>query len=246
MSQLAYIHSGAKTRVQKMRVGISVTTPGVPVIGATANNEGVLLGTTTTSADAVGMAIDTATYNTAQQSDNSDPSQTVSVVTNADAVWQCRLSGAATSGSALIPYFNTAASATGILVTPSATSGGSTVDMSAVDDTVIFCYSGANAGVYRRMEPADATDVNLTQAFPFAIAADDLFFVCPITEGAIQYATLTTTLDEYDALVATALNTTPTWRAVELVLNDLGNNGLLNSYVNLICADHAFAGSALA
>jgi len=30
------------------------------------------------------------------------------------------------------------------------------------------------------------------------------------------------------------------------VLNDLGNNGLLNSYVNLICADHAFAGSALA
>ena len=56
-----------------MRVGITISNPGVPLIGPTANNEGVLLGATTTSADAVGMSIDTATYNTAQQSDGSDP-----------------------------------------------------------------------------------------------------------------------------------------------------------------------------
>lgn len=246
MSQLAYILSGSKIARRKMRVGISVTSAGVPLIGPTANNEGVLLGTTTTSADAVGMSIDTATYNTAQQSDGSDPTQFVDVIINPDAVWQSRLSGGAGTGTALTAYYNTVASSTGVLLTLSATSGGSTVDTSNFDDCPIFCYSGANAGLYRRAEPADGTDINLTQAFRFAIAVDDRFFGCPVTEGGTATVTWNTDLTEVNAAVSVSANTASTWRAVDLILNDIGNNGLYNSFVNVICADHHYSGSSLA
>ena len=246
MSQLAYILSGSKMVLKKMRVGITVSNPGVPLIGPTANNEGVLLGATTTSADAVGMPLDTATYNTAQQSDGSDVTQWVTVVVNPDAVWVSRLCGGATEGTALTAYYNTVASATGVLATLSATSGGSTVDTSNFDDCPIFCYSGGNAGLYRRAEPADATDINFTQAFRYAIAVDDRFFGCPLTEGSAQMVTWTTNLYEVNAAVGTSANTTSTWRAVDLILNDVGADGLNKSYVNLICADHAYAGSSLA
>jgi len=246
MSQLAYILSGSKIARRKMRVGITISNPGVPLIGPTANNEGVLLGATTTSADAVGMSIDTATYNTAQQSDGSDPTQFVDVIINPDAVWQSRLSGGAGTGTALTAYYNTVASSTGVLLTLSATSGGSTVDTSNFDDCPIFCYSGANAGLYRRAEPADGTDINLTQAFQYAIAVDDLFFGCPLTEGGQATVTWNTDLTEINAAVSVSANTTSTWRAVDLVLNDIGNNGLYNSYVNVICADHHYSGSSLA
>jgi hypothetical protein len=120
------------------------------------------------------------------------------------------------------------------------------VDWSAVDDTLVFGFEGANAGHYRRMEPAGATTATLIVAFPFDIAVDDTFILCPITPGAVEYATFTATLDEYDAEFDTALNTTPNWRCVEALYKDIGENGLLTSSVNLICGDHAFAGSALA
>jgi len=58
-------------------------------------------------------------------------------------------------------------------------------------------------------------------------------------------ATFTTTLDEINALVATAANTGSFYRPVDVYLNDIGNNGLLNSYVNLIGMDHATSGSSL-
>lgn len=246
MSQLAYILSGSKIARRKMRVGISVTSPGVPLIGPTANNEGVLLGATTTSVDAVGMSTDTATYNTAQQTDGSDPTEWVDVIINPDAVWMSRLSGGATTGTALTAYFNTVASSTGILLTPSATSGGSTVTTSNFDDCPIFCYSGANAGLYRRAEPADGTDINLTQAFRRALAVDDRFFGCPLTEGGIASVTWVTDLTEVNAAVTVSANVASTWRAVDLILNDIGADGLTKSYVNVICCDHQYAGSSLA
>ena len=240
MSQLVYCHSGGKTRLQKLRVGITVSNAGTPLIAPIADNNGVVLGTVTAGINQVGMSTDTATYNTAQQTGSVDPAEFVTVCTNSDAVWASRLCGSASvEGTALTPYYNTVASATGVLLTLSATSNGSTVDMSAVDDAVFFCYSGANAGHWRRGVPADGTDVNITQAFPYAIAVDDVFFVCPVMPYAIEHSvTWTTNLYEVDSVVTTAVNALNTYRAIELNLNDVGNNGLLNSYVNLIATDH--------
>ena len=247
MSQYNGNIGGGAPVVKTYRVGIAMATAGVPVLGATANESGIIVGSAVTSADALGMTLDTApTYNTAQQTGNVDPAAYVKVVINPDALWQSRLSGTATSGAALPRYWNSTASTDGTLVTQLDASGGSAVDLSAQDDGVIFGYSGANAGIARRCEPAGATTVTVTVAFPFDIAVDDTFIMCPLTEGALQMATFTATFDELDAEFDTTLNTTPTWRAVDLVLNDIGNNGLLNSYVNLVCADHAYSGSQLA
>ena len=247
--QLAYILSGSKTRVQKFPVGEAMANAGVcveaPNSGGAAANNGVLLVETATAIDTLGITLDAqATYNTAQQSDNSDPTAYVSVVVNPDAVFQCRLNGhATTDGTALVSYFNTAASTTGLIVTPSLTSGGSAVDTTAMDDCTIFGYTGANAGIARRISVGDATNADVIVAFPYDIAVDDLFIFCNFVSGATHYVTFTTSLLEADATVATGEDTdNVNFRPVELVLNDAGNNGLLNSYVNLITVDHAFGG----
>ena len=221
MSSFAYTLSGGKTRVQRFRAGIAMATVGVPVIGTTDNNSGVLLGTATAGVDQLGMNIDAASPTYAEGAHDGsgvDPAAYVHVVTNPDAVWQTRMSGAATSGSAVIPYFNTVASTTGLIVTPSATSGGSTVDMSAMDDCTMFCYSGNNAGLYRDIQPADATNCDTVVAFPYDIAVDDQFIFAGMglhaSAANAQTMTFTTTLDEYNALVATAVNTASYYRIV--------------------------------
>jgi len=219
----------------------------VPIIGVTANNEGVLLGATTTSVDALGMNIDTATFTAAQNAALTEIEEYVSVVVNPDAVWQSRLSGGATTGTALTAYYNTVASSTGVLLTLSATSGGNTVDTSNFDDCPIFCYAGNNAGHWRRAQPADATDINFpAQAWSKALAVDDRFFGCPLSIGSTQSVTWVTDLSEVNAAVTVGANTASTWRAVDLLLNDVGNDGLTKSYVNVICSDHQFSGSSLA
>jgi len=247
--QLAYILSGGKTRVQKFPIGEAMANAGVCVETPAAATNGVALVETTTAIDSLGITLDAqATYNTAQQTDNSDPAAYVSVVTNPDAVMQCRLNGhATTDGTALVSYFNTTASTTGLIVVPSLTSGGSAVDTTAMDDCTIFGYTGANAGIERKISVADATNVDVIVAFPYDIAVDDLFIFCNFTAGGLHFVTFTTSLLEADATVATGEDTNNlNYRPVELVLNDVGNDGLNKSYVNVIAYDHAFAGSALA
>lgn len=247
--QLAYIHSGGKTRVQKFQIGEAMANAGVGVETQAAATGGIALVETNTAIDSLGITLDEqGTYNTAQQTDNADPAAFVSVVTNADAVLQCRLNGSATVDStALVQYFNTTASTTGLIVVPSLTSGGSAVDTTAMDDCTIFGYTGANAGIARKISVADATDVNVAVAFPYDIAVDDLFIFANFVGGGLHFVTFTTSLLEADATVATGEDTDNlNYRPVELVMNDAGQDGVNNSYVNLIAYDHAFSGSALA
>jgi hypothetical protein len=253
MSKFAYTLSGGKTALRKMKVSETMATVGVPIIAATADNaDGVILGAATVGVDQYGMNVDTATMTRSQASDNSEIEEFVTVVVNADAVWQSRLSGSATSGTALAGYYNKTASATGIAVVlvAAADLSGATIDTSQWDDCPIFCFSGANAGHWRAAQPADATDINFPvatgQAFSKAIAAGDRFFGVPAGFALSQSVTFTTTLDEIDAEFDTTVNTASYYRPVDLILNDEGNNGLLNSYLNIIACDHMFSGSSLA
>lgn len=243
--EYAYQLSGGGPRVLKFPIGEAMANAGVPVEAPAVDTNGIQLVETATAIDTLGLTLDAqATYNTAQQSDNSDPAAYVSVVVNPDAVFRCRLSGSATvDGTALTQYYNTVASTTGLIVTPSATSGGSAVDTTAMDDCLVFGYSGANAGIARQITAADASNTDVIVAFPYDIAVDDTFIYCNFVPGRLHYATLTTSLLEADATVATGEDTNNVnFRPVEVALNDIGNNGLLNSYVYLITVDHAFGG----
>ena len=253
MSKFAYTLSGSKTALRKMKVGITIATEGVPIIAGAANDgDGVILGSATAGIDQYGMNLDTGTFVQSQASDFSEIEQFVTVCVNPDAVWQSRMSGAATTGVALSGYYNKTASATGIAVVLVAASdlSGATIDTSAWDDCPIFCYEGANAGHWRAAQPADGTDINFPvatgQAFSKAIAAGDRFFGVPAGLAIVQAVTFTTSLDEVNALVSTSVNVASYYRPVDLVLNDVGNNGLLNSYINVIACDHMFSGSSLA
>lgn len=247
--QAAYLLGGGPWLKQKFPIGEAIPVSGVCVETPAAATNGVALVETNTAIDSLGLCIDAApTYNTAQQADNSDPAAYVTVITNPDLVMQCRLNGhATTSGVALVSYFNTSASTTGLIVTPSLTSGGGAVDTTAMDDCTIMGYTGANAGIYRKISVADGSNTDVIVAFPYDIAVDDLFIYCNFTAGGLHFVTFTTDLTEADATVATGEDTDNlNYRPVDLILNDVGNNGLMNSYVNLIAYDHAFAGSALA
>jgi len=243
--QHAYNLSGGKTRVQKFPIGEAMANAGVCVETPAAATNGVALVETNTAIGSLGITLDAqATYNTAQQADNSDPAAYVSVVVNADAVLQCRLNGSATvDGTALVQYFNTSESTTGLIVTPSLTSGGAASDSTAMDDCTIFGYTGANAGIARKISVGDATNTDVIVAFPHDIAVDDLFIYCNFTAGGNHYVTLTSSLLEADATLATGEDLdNDNYRPVEIVLNDAGNNGVNNSYVNLIAADHQYSG----
>ena len=253
MSKFAYTLSGSKPALRKMKVGITIGTVGVPIIAGDANNaDGVILGSATAGVDQYGMNLDTGTFVQAQVTVLTEIEEFVTVCVNPDAVWQSRMSGTAASGGALTGYYNTTASATGIVIILVAASdlSGSTIDTSAWDDCPIFCYEGANAGHWRAAQPADGTNIDFPvatgQAFSKPIAAGDRFFGVPAGLAIVQSATFTTELDEVNALVSTTVNVASYYRPVDLVLNDAGNNGLLNSYLNLIACDHMFSGSSLA
>lgn len=242
--EFAYTLSGSKTRIQTFPIGETMANAGVGVETPAAGTGGIALVETATAIGSLGITLDTGTYATAQQTDNADPQAYVSVVVNPDAVLQCRLNGSATvAGTALVQYFNTAVSTTGLDVTPSLTSGGATVDTTAMDDCWVFGYTGANAGIGRQISVGDATDTTVAVAFPYDIAVDDLFIYANFVPGGNHYVTFITNLTEADATVATGEDLdNDNYRPVELIMNDAGNNGVLNSYVNLIAADHQYSG----
>lgn len=246
--QAAYLMGGGPWFVQKLPIGEAIAVSGVCVETPAAATNGVALVETNTAIDSLGLCISAApTYNTAQQSDNSDPAAYVDVIVNPDLVMSCRLSGSSTSGTALTPYFNTSASTTGLIVTPSTTSGGSAADTTAMDDCTIFGYTGANAGIARKIAVADGTNVDVIVAFPYDIAVDDQFIFCNFTQGGLHFVTFTSDLTEADASIATGEDTDNlNYRPVDLQLNDKAGEGLTKSYVHLIAYDHAYSGSALA
>ena len=246
--QAAYLLGGGPWLKKKMPIGEAIAVAGVCVQTPAAATNGVALVETATAVDSLGLCISAApTYNTAQQTDNSDPAAYVDVIVNPDLVMSCRLSGSSTSGTALTAYFNTSASTTGLIVTPSLTSGGSPVDTTAMDDCTVFGYTGANAGIARQISVGDATNADVIVAFPYDIAVDDQFIFCNFTQGGLHFVTFTSDLTEADAAVATGEDTNNlNYRPVDLVLNDKAGDGLTKSYVNLIAYDHAYSGSALA
>lgn len=243
--QYAYCLSGSKTRVQKMQIGEAMANAGVAVEAPVAGSGGCALVETNTAMDTLGITLDAApTYNTAQQTNNVDPAAYVSVVTNPDAVFQCRLNGSATvDGTALVRYYCITASTDGVDIIVSATPTGSVATMTAWDDCLMFGYTGANAGIARKIAIADGTDISLAVAMPFDVAVGDEFIFASFWPGQLHYATFTTSLLEADNILATGEDTdNVNFRPVEVIMNDVGNNGLLNSYVNLITVDHAFGG----
>lgn len=233
----AYDLSGAPTgRVKKYQVAATNTVLGRHYLKAADGGSGIVLGTTAGAVDFIGVNIDAAgTYVTAQQSDNSDTERLTSLIISPSAVYKARLSGGAADGTALTARTVTTASTDGLTVTHSAYDASSP----AMDEGVVWGYSGANAGKARKViTTPDAVSSTVTVAFPYDIAVGDTFLYAPVYPTRSIVAQFTTNCQEIDASAAIAGDATVI--IAELKLGDIGSDGLTQSYAYLQFCDSLF------
>lgn len=233
--EFAYSLDGSSTPfIKRYQVNATLSTPGIPVIpGGTGGTNGVAAATTTAAVNLVGVTLDTTTYVSSQQTDGSDCRRTVSVVINPLAVYRAKLIGGATANTALGTVTNSTASTTGTVVTYSATA------TNAMDEGTIFCYSGANAGQYRKNLTGITASATVGVPFNQDIAVGDVFIQLPFFPTESQYPQLSTNLDQVDGSVDTDTDNA-NFRVVELDLRDVTDSGLTNSFVYLIGYDSLF------
>lgn len=232
METVGYLYGGAAV-LKKYQVAQTVSNIGVVYLASTEAEAGLDEPTTTNFADAVGINYDTATYATAQVAGGT-PEATITVDVRPDAIIKARLSGGGTTGTALTLYDVTTASTDGLSVTT-----GDDWSSPEFDDGAIWGYDGANAGQLRKITSTSSTAATVTVAFANDTVVGDNFLRAPFWPMDDQSYTVTATSNflEVDASVACATNT-GALLPIELIANDIANNGRTNSYVLLVCRDH--------
>ena len=223
------VSSGAAV-ARKCVVGATVANAGIPLLAPGAGVEGLVNATADGAADFVGVAIDTATYTTAQ-SLVADIEAVATVIISPDAVFKAKMSGGGTENTALQ-----------IFTVITASSGGTapvlddSVASPTMDEGVIWGYSGANVGLKRRIESVSSATPTITVPF-MPIAVGDQFLIAPYWFFGLQTVKLTTNLYQADASAAVAVNEGDV-HFVEMDLRDKGENGTTNSYVYMVLSDH--------
>ena len=194
MGAFAFETSGASvTTTQRAKISASVVDVGVPMVVSAAGGAGLAQGTTTTWTDAVGLALDEATYSTTQ----GDVEGAVRVHISPTACYKWLVSGGATEGTAALVLTNSVASATGATVTITT---GETAPTN-FDEGLLYCTGGANKGLSRKITSVTATTAVVTVPFPTDLAVGDTFLMVPWTPfdvagNNLQFSTLLTQADQ--------------------------------------------------
>ena len=244
MECVALLGAGA-ARMVRAQVAATLAA-GTVALNPAADGAGVATSTTTSLANAVGLIQDgtyspggvSGTYQTAQQSDNSDPARLVTVIINPDQVLRATLSGGATENTALTLYPVTTASTDGLAVTTASEWSSPTYD-----EGVTWGFDGANAGVARKVTSVSSTAGTVTVAFPFDTAVGDNFLRAPFWPFQTITLQLTTALTQVDASIA--VGTGGSARVIGhhfaggiVGLRDISEEGRTRSFVEFILNDH--------
>lgn len=242
MEVVGLMGGGAPT-IMKYPVAQTVDNVGVPQLASGAGNAGLVEATTTGADSMMGINLDLATYNTAQQSDGSDPQNLISVIVNPNAMISALLSGGAAEGTALTLYDITTATTTGLDVTT-----GDNFTSPEFDEGSVWGFDGVNAGHLRKITSTSSSAITVTTAFPGDHQVGDNFLIAPFNAGGIQTITLTTNLTQVNASVAAATNTAAL-RCIRLrgekFANDKGGDGRSNSHGLFVSGNHALSNVAL-
>ena len=229
---------GGAGRLFSMKLGAAQVDPGIVMIGGAGTSVGVIPSTTTSFANAYGLAIDEGVYSTTQ----GDAEGLVTVETATDLIISALMSGGATEGTVLVTLSNTSASAGGTVVTDA------DVAANDMDGGIIWCIGGANVGHSRSITAMTAsTSATVTVPFPRAIAVGDTFLMAPYNiagtgaAGADGPATVQTSTLFTQANATIASGTGGEVSVVDLVLA-----GASDSYVLFKLRDHVHDSAALA
>lgn len=229
--EVSGILGGGAPVVRKYQVAATIASLGVPHLVAAANAGGLAQASTTGAADMVGINLDTAVYTTTQGAGASSAERLVSFVVNSDAILRCRLCNGATDGTALAVRTVTSASSGGTAVTT-----GDDWSSPTVDEGAVFCYSGANIGMLRKVTSVGTTAATVTVPFDYGIVAGDQFIWAPYWPMQSIAVQLTTAL--YEANIGIAVGTGAAFLPIELKFGDVAHNGLTKSYVYMLAGDH--------
>ena len=231
--EFAYTLDGNSVPIMKRyQVAATNTTIGRPYLKGASSGTGLVVATVSGAVDFVGVNVDTAgTYVTAQQSDNSDTARTQATIINPLAVYRARLAGGA-ANEALTARTVTTASTDGLTVTTSAFDPNSP----DLDEGTVWGYSGANAGIARKITSTAANAATVIVAFPRDIAVGDTFLFTNLHPLHTILAQFTTDMTEIDC--SPTLSSDATVITVELLLNDISNEGTTKSYAYIQFADH--------
>ena len=227
----AYMLGGGAPLVMKHAIGVTHSDAGIVTTAPGEGEGGVMISTTTTMDDAVGVTLDTATFVTAQQTDGTSAERKVAVVISPDACFRALMSGGATEGTALTEYPITAAMTDGLTVTVASISDWTSPDF---DEGSIYFTSGVNQGQRRTVISGSSTVATVKVAFDGDGAVDDKIIRTPWTNlSAVALALQSTTnLYQADATIAVA-----TGGAVKVIDQEL--NGATDSFVIFTLNDHA-------
>ena len=236
---------GSMPIIKRYQVAATKATPGVPVLVPAAGGSGLVTATTTSTANSVGVTIDTSnankrgqvvgstTYVTAQQVDSADTERTVGVIINPFAVYELLMGGGATAGTAMVLHTAVSGAADGLSFVSDVNT-----DSPEMADGTFFCIAGANAGIARKLTSNSTTTQTFVVAWPRDIVAGDLFILAPYSPPMGITLQLTTNLDQADASIA--VGTGAAFKTIELKFNDASHEGRTNSYVNAVLADSVF------
>lgn len=237
--QVAGHLSGGASLLKRMKLGAAAVDPGIVMIGGATTSLGVIPSTTTSFANAYGLAIDEGVYDaTPTAAETGEGLVTVDV--RPDLIIQALLNQGATESTALTVLQTTSASAT---VMTDADVG--TPDM---DGGMIWCISGGNVGQSRSITAFSAgVSLTITVQFLNTMATGDRYLFTPFniagtgTGGADGCGFMTTS-----TLFTQADNSAAAGSSAEISVVDLLLNDRTNSYVQFKLRDHVHHGNALA
>ena len=230
--KFAYTWSGTAPHIRKLKIGgASFATAGIPALVGANGTAGLALPTSASTADAVGVTIDTGTYSTTQ----GDTEGIVSVIVNPDAVFKLLMSGAGAAGQALGLTTNSAASAAGTVIT--ITTGDAAPNGPTMDEGMAACISGANFGQTRKITSVAATTATVTVPFLRDIDAGDTFLLLPYAPFDVAANDIELTGDLTGAAAYIAVGTGADFRVVDYEIEFYGAPRT-NSYVLAMLDDH--------
>lgn len=232
-------HLAGAAILKRMKLGAAAVDPGIVMIGGATTSVGVIPSTTTSFANAYGLALDEGVYDaTPTAAETGEGLVTVDV--NPNLIIQALLSDGATEGTALVVLQTTSASAT---VMTDADVG--TLDL---DGGMIWGLTGGNVGQSRSITAwSSGVSLTITVQFLNTMALTDTYLKTPFNiagtgaAGADGCGFMTTT-----TLFTQANNSAAAASSGEISVVDLILRGRTDSYVQFKLRDHVHHGNALA
>jgi hypothetical protein len=224
----AYDLTQALPITKRYQIAETFGNAGVPALIDVAGEGGINLSTTTSMADMVGLAIDTAVYTTTQGTGADSAERLVGVIVNPNAVWRALMSGGAAENTVLVTHDITTANSGGTTLTT-----GDNHDSPRMDEGICWFTSGANQSQRRKITGTSSTAVTVLVPFDLATVVGDTFIDAPYWRNATTTVQLTTLLTQADASIAVATGAGA--KVIEMELKEAGN-----SFIHLCPTDHVY------